>query len=134
VSSALFLLVTLPDRCCTRMVPAAPRISCTAASDAPVLLQPSLTAVQSLAHWLCLRVDGSRRLIDNCRSTRNNLRCKGCMCLLRSLRVHEESNINPNSNCGFIYGYYWWIFSLNFYAFCGAVLNVRKTNNLGELR
>ena len=36
------------------------------------------------------------------------------------LRVHEESNINPNSDCGFIYGYYWWIFCLNFLAWCGA--------------
>jgi hypothetical protein len=38
----------------------------------------------------------------------------------RRLRVHEESNINPNSDCGFIYGYYWWIFCLNFLAWCGA--------------
>ena len=36
------------------------------------------------------------------------------------LRVHEESNINPNSDCGVIYGYYWWIFCLNFLAWCGA--------------
>jgi hypothetical protein len=36
------------------------------------------------------------------------------------LRVHQESNINPNSDCGFIYGYYWWIFCLNFLAWCGA--------------
>ena len=34
--------------------------------------------------------------------------------------MHEESNINPNSDCGFIYGYYWWIFCLNFLAWCGA--------------
>lgn len=40
--------------------------------------------------------------------------------LLRRLRVHQESNINPNSDCGFIYGYYWWIFCLNFLAWCGA--------------